>query len=664
MVINDTILNVELYDLLLMLKAELDEKGIPLLNTIKDTNSDDIMVSCPYHKDGQERKPSAGIRKSDGMFHCFRGDTKVITKEYGAVEIQSLVNSDIHILNGRGEWEQVRFNNYGKQSLMKITLVCNQKQKVIYATPEHEWLIKNYNKKYQTQELKPNMYLEKCIPKQRCMVDLHPMGIVHGFCYGDGTILNYNKSTKLYHNRCYFYNDTDLELMQYFNKTPFTAFNRGIAGNGKEYPYVIFKSKRNLKEVPELNESDSYLLGFLAGYFVADGNCHNNKITIYSHKYDDLYKIQQICTRLGIMSTEIGVSNIYKGQRGCVNVKEDTKGYTLRLARNTIPNNFFISKKGKGSKQLYTGKNRYKVVKVEKTSLVEDVYCCVTSTHSFTLEHFILTGNCFACGESHPLPDVISHCLGYNDPFGKYGFKWILDKFNTFEISNRNVQLNITRGIKKDEKHIDYVSDGELDSYRYMHPYWKKRNITDDNIIELFDLGYDKETDCITMPVRDEYGNCLFVARRSVKTKYFNYPKGVEKPLYGLYEYFKIINNAINIDIMRGRGSCKSALLGVTNTVFVTESMIDCILLWQSGYCAVALNGLGTDYQMKQLQELPCRKLILATDNDMAGRSARDNIKEKVTNKIITEIDFPDYTKDVGEMTREQIDHIKDLEIL
>ena len=43
-----------------------------------------------------------------------------------------------------------------------------------------------------------------------------------------------------------------------------------------------------------------------------------------------------------------------------------------------------------------------------------------------------------------------------------------------------------------------------------------------DEVIEQFDLGYDKSTDSITFPVRDKNGDCMFVARRSIKTKYFD----------------------------------------------------------------------------------------------------------------------------------------------
>lgn len=262
------------------------------------------------------------------------------------------------------------------------------------------------------------------------------------------------------------------------------------------------------------------------------------------------------------------------------------------------------------------------------------------------------TFHCFTCGETHSLPEVISYCFGYNDMFGKQGMKWLTKNFNYTEVENRNVECNINRDISRNRNTNTvsntrntngFVTEQELDKYRYYHSYWTKRGIVDDEIIELFDLGYDKETECITFPVRDKDGNCLFVARRSVKTKYFNYPSGAEKPLYGLYELSKYKN---------------------ISEVFICESMIDCILLWQSGYFAVALNGLGSKEQLEMLDKLPCRRLILATDNDDAGRQARERIRKNVNRKIITEIDFPSNIKDVGECSLEQIEDIKKWEVL
>ena len=352
----------------------------------------------------------------------------------------------------------------------------------------------------------------------------------------------------------------------------------------------------------------------------------------------------------------------------CCSKKKDTHGYTLRLVRNTIPDNFFITNKGRSLVQKFTGRNSYKVVSVERTDRFENVYCCQTSTHSFALEHFILTGNCFACGEVHTLPEMISYCFGHNDTIGTWGWQWLLRNFATVSVEERkDVELDFGRNTSSRSDSIrdmvdSHVSEEELDNYRWYHPYWKKRGITDERIIELFDLGYDKETDCITMPVRNSKGTTVFVARRSVKTKYFNYPKDVSKPLYGLYEY--IITCQRLIDEQRSKRSGKSYLLERLNEVFICESMIDALLLWQSGYFAFALNGLGSASQIEELKNLSIRKYILCTDNDKAGEKARAVLREALKHKLLSEIRFPSGIKDVGECARVEIDNILQWDVL
>ena len=251
------------------------------------------------------------------------------------------------------------------------------------------------------------------------------------------------------------------------------------------------------------------------------------------------------------------------------------------------------------------------------------------------------TFHCFACGETHSLPEVITHCFGHvEDLVGIFGYRWLCKNFATVAVEDRKpIELNLSRTHERGK--VEYVSEEELNKYRYYHPYWKKRKITDERIIELFDLGYDKTTDCITMPVRDKSGRTLFVARRSVKTKFFNYPKGVEKPLYGLFEIYQ--------------------LESFPSEIIVCESMIDALTAWQWGKPSVALNGLGTEYQYQQLRDLPCRKLILATDNDSAGKKARKTIRAHVKNKIITEYILPAGKKDINDLTKEEFDSLEEV---
>ena len=267
--------------------------------------------------------------------------------------------------------------------------------------------------------------------------------------------------------------------------------------------------------------------------------------------------------------------------------------------------------------------------------------------------------HCFACGEVHSLPEVISYCFGYTDDIvGKFGWQWLLKNFATVQVEERkDVDLDLSRSsTNRNNASLQFVEEEELDKYRYIHPYMYKRGLTDD-IIELFDIGYDATTESITFPVRDIAGRTLFVARRSVKTKFFHYPEGVEKPLYGLYEYYAMFS-----DSDKQYFDLWAKLVPQANEMIVCESMLDALSFWTVNKYAVALNGLGNELQFKQLRELPCRKIILATDMDERGLAARERIRMNMQNtKIITEYYFPKGRKDANECTKEELRNLEDI---
>ena len=270
--------------------------------------------------------------------------------------------------------------------------------------------------------------------------------------------------------------------------------------------------------------------------------------------------------------------------------------------------------------------------------------------------------HCFTCGEVVSFSELVSYCRN-GVKSEQYGTTWLINRYRdlTFENLKAQLQFNEFRGKEKDKLMIaksrgeklnvdintgkkiekNFVSEEELDEYRWTHKYWAERGIVDEKIIELFDLGYDRKTKCITFPVRDKQGNCEFVARRSVNTKFFQYPPGVSKPLYGLYELYSLYNKAF----FTGRNKLTSIML--------CESMIDGILLWQAKHPALAFNGLGNERQFRQLRELPFRHFILVTDNDEAGKKARARIRKYVPNKLFSDIIFPEGIKDVGDLGKQ-----------
>lgn len=249
---------------------------------------------------------------------------------------------------------------------------------------------------------------------------------------------------------------------------------------------------------------------------------------------------------------------------------------------------------------------------------------------SFGINKSTMEAHCFTCGYSGNLYDVISRIFGYDDR-GQYGKSWLSKNFVSITVEERKpIELNLTRNRIKNELKTNYVTEEELDRYRYVHPYMYKRGLTDE-LISKFDIGYDAATACITIPVRDISGNCVFVARRSVNYKFFNYPKDVDKPVYAAYLFVgKDYQYAV-----------------------ICESVFNALTCWKFNIPAVALLGTGTKEQYKILNELPVRKYILATDPDAAGRRAAEKLRKNLSrSKVITEYVIPE-GKDLNDLDKE-----------
>ena len=58
-------------------------------------------------------------------------------------------------------------------------------------------------------------------------------------------------------------------------------------------------------------------------------------------------------------------------------------------------------------------------------------------------------------------------------------------------------------------------------------------------VVDRFQIGYDKRIQAITFPVYDEKGKLVMVTKRSVLSKRFYIPSGVDKPVYLLNEAIK-----------------------------------------------------------------------------------------------------------------------------
>lgn len=257
--------------------------------------------------------------------------------------------------------------------------------------------------------------------------------------------------------------------------------------------------------------------------------------------------------------------------------------------------------------------------------------------------------HCFSCGWAGTIEEMISELYGYQDE-GKFGKRWLIKRFNTVEIETRpnimegfNGRNNITirntndihrfkqyiQGDKSSEQYPGEITEEELEKYRYIHPYMYERGLTDE-IIERFDIGYDRERKEITFPVRDIEGRCVFVAGRSVEQKFFRLPKGMDKPIYQAYKFS----------------------LGKYTTAYITESFLNCLTCWKYDKPAMAMIGTGNKKQYEILNKLPVREYILAFDPDEAGRKATERFRKNVHGKIIKELVYTD-NRDINDLQEE-----------
>lgn len=322
--------------------------------------------------------------------YCFRGDTKILTKK-GIKTLKELVGKDIFVLNKNHGWENATVKNFGKQKLKKLTLERYGNEKIIYVTGNHVWFVRDNStlKEVSTDNLQIGMKIPFNSSKIWSQVTPSPFGVAHGFFIGDGA------KDRLKANFC----GDKVSLLPYF--TP-----ANIKGTKEEYTTIGIP--KCFRELPSLDETPSYLYGWLSGYFAADG-CVDTKgrCTISSTKKENIDFVRDILCVLGMPVNEVRyqdrVSNL---------TNEIGRIYTLTLSDEYLKEDFFIRPTHKERfKPNKDRKNRNWIVKnIEDTDYDEEVYCVVApQTESFTLDNNVLTHNCFA----YDLKDLAEKGLYY-----------------------------------------------------------------------------------------------------------------------------------------------------------------------------------------------------------------------------------------------------------
>lgn len=360
---------------------------------LKPAGGFEMHTHCPFcAEDPGERgrlyintDPMADI---PGLYMCLAGETEVITWD-GVRPIAELAGSTQRILTTGGRWVDAPFRSFGVQKLMKVTLTRNGREMVVHATPGHRWMVRagadrSKLREVVTSALKPGARMGYSFGQGVKNVSASPWGVAQGIVFGDGTLTNGGKGSSV---AVY-----DKELLEWFPLSPVHEYANEF---GTQY-WNVGGLPSHFKRMPSMDDSRSFLLGWLAGYFAADGDITDDgHATLWSANADNLRFARDLCLRIGVGTYEVRGPYFGKGRHN------DEPMYALSFLASTLTPDFFVLEKHRSRYRIPSYERKGWVVQsVEETDREEEVYCAtVEGTHTFALAGNLLTGNCHRCGE-------------------------------------------------------------------------------------------------------------------------------------------------------------------------------------------------------------------------------------------------------------------------
>ena len=335
-------------------------------------------------------------RESICGYNCFSGDTKFLT--YNGVRALGESIGPVKVLNRNQEWVDGEVKSFGNQKTVELMFGYNNITKKVRVTLDHNWYLSNGNI-VKTKELKHGDIIDYNKYNRKNNYDSidYKLGVIHGIVYGDGTAswkkgrktkgqLSYSQKRVMgYMIRLCSDQEDFLPFFDEYEK----SYPSTYGGDPVVYLYDSFAKTHDLKSLPNENETEDYIIGFIRGWFAADGYvsksgfstlCMDDVSLEWSkktfHKYGYyLQKIQKLCDK--------------------TNYGERTKNqYNVGIDRSSLSKDDILIKRKRDRFECFSKDYTIRGI-VEGSEKVQEVFCVTEpKTHTFTLDSGLLTGNC------------------------------------------------------------------------------------------------------------------------------------------------------------------------------------------------------------------------------------------------------------------------------
>lgn len=225
-------------------------------------------------------------RNMEVFTNCLDGSTKILTMEHGAIEIDKIAGTTVHVIAGDGVPRPAMIHAHGEQEVFDITFRQHTTgptpglKPVVRATENHRW-------KLADGTITDKLRVGDIIMPPKVINDYDPKAVIHGLIFGDGTAhkrrLDHTRPAvsqgRTYASIRVCKQDTVREeIHRLLDEAGYgymqcqTAVWTGTGEEPEETDRVYYIGKMPYAKDLPFTKDPEYIAGFIYGWWLADGH--------------------------------------------------------------------------------------------------------------------------------------------------------------------------------------------------------------------------------------------------------------------------------------------------------------------------------------------------------------------------------------------------------